>query len=515
MRCDGPVRDVTQRHGRPVASVGLVGAERLLGAGSSDRRSTFGFALGMVSSGSALPVGRPGIGPERCVTSLSETIIERDRTMRGGIQKKGNNYYAVVYDGIDPGTGKKRRTWIPAGTRRSDAERVLADEIKRRHDGVPVPTEKLTFGQYLTDRWLPIQKSRVRTSTYDSYRRNIDIHVLPALGRRPLDKLTAEDLDLFYATLLTEGRKKPTGTSKGSQARVRSDADDGKPTGLAPKTVRNIHMMLNKAMSDAQRKGLVVRNVVPLADAPTLKSRQEGNIKAWEIDQLRTFLDAVRDHRLHPAFHLASYTGMRRGEVLGLRWCDLDLDAARLSVRQALVSIAYDVEISDVKTGTGRRTIDLDRTTVDVLKAWKIERAEEKGGIEPKGEELVFVKPDGSWVHPHSFSQVLDRKVAKLDVPKISLHDLRHTHATLLLKAGVNVKIVSERLGHANVAFTMAIYQHVLPGMQAAAAATFSDLLGGDTLNWDDWITEEGEPPLSPEAVDDPEEFDVSEEEKP
>ncbi|MGB3409945.1 MAG: hypothetical protein WBA45_02005 [Microthrixaceae bacterium] len=93
-------------------------------------------------------------------------------------------------------------------------------------------------------------------------------------------------------------------------------------------------------MSDAQRKGLVVRNVVPLADAPTLKSRQEGNIKAWEIDQLRTFLDAVRDHRLHPA----SYTGMRRGEILGLRWCDLDLEANRLSVRQALVSIAYDVE---------------------------------------------------------------------------------------------------------------------------------------------------------------------------
>ncbi|MGB3056473.1 MAG: N-terminal phage integrase SAM-like domain-containing protein, partial [Acidimicrobiales bacterium] len=205
--------------------------------------------------------------------------------MRGGIHKKGNNYYAVVYDGIDPGTGRKRRTWIPAGTRRSDAEKVLAAEIKRRHDGEPIPTEKLSLGQYLVDRWLPIQKSRVRTSTYDAYRRNIDLHVLPALGRRPLEKLNAEDLDLFYATLLTEGRKKPTGT-KGKSAKAKVGTGDG-PTGLAPKTVRNIHMMLNKAMSDAQRKGLVVRNVVPLADAPTLKSRQEGDIKAWEIDQLR------------------------------------------------------------------------------------------------------------------------------------------------------------------------------------------------------------------------------------
>jgi integrase len=129
--------------------------------------------------------------------------------MRGGIQKKGNRYYAVIYDGVDPGTGKKRRTWVPAGTRRSDAEKVLNAEIKRRHDGEPVPTEKLTLGQYLTERWLPIQKSRVRASTYDAYRRNIDLHVVPALGRRPLDKLTGEDLDLFYATLLTEGRKKP------------------------------------------------------------------------------------------------------------------------------------------------------------------------------------------------------------------------------------------------------------------------------------------------------------------
>jgi integrase len=403
--------------------------------------------------------------------------------MRGGIQKKGNHYYAVIYDGIDPGTGKKRRRWVPAGTRRSDAEKILATEIKRRHDGEPIPTGKLTLGQYLTERWLPIQKSRVRASTYDSYRRTIDLHVLPALGRRPLDKLTADDLDLFYATLLTEGRKKPTGKSpKGKASKTKVAAADGesekeRPVGLAPKTVRNIHLMLNKAMADAQRKGIVIRNVVSLADAPTLKNRQEGNIKAWDANQLRAFLEAVRDHRLHPAFHLSSYTGMRRGEVLGLRWCDLDLDAARLSVRQALVSIAYDVEISDVKTGTGRRTIDLDPVTVDVLKAWRIQRAEENGGFDPKGDELVFVRPDGSWVHPQSFSQVLDRKVAKLDVPTISLHDLRHTHATLLLKAGIPVKVVSERLGHANVAFTMAIYQHVLPGMQAEAAATFAGLV--------------------------------------
>ncbi len=393
------------------------------------------------------------------------TVSKGNANMRGGIQKKGKQYYAVIYDGIDPGTGRKRRRWVPAGTRRADAEKVLADLIRRKYDGEPVPTEKLTLAEYLTERWLPIQKSRLRASTYDSYRRNIDLHVIPTLGRRPLEKFTAEDLDLFYAALLTEGRKQP-GTKPGQRA-----------SGLSSKTVRNIHVMLNKALADAARKGLVARNVATLADPPSTKACRRGEIKAWEAYQLAAFLTAVRSHRLYPAFHLAAHTGMRRGEVLGLRWCDLDLDAARLSVRQALVSVAYELQLSGVKTDTGRRTIDLDAGTVDVLRVWRIERAEENGGNEPDGESLVFTKPDGSMIHPQTVSQLFDRKVARLDVPAISLHDLRHTHATLLLKAGVHVKVVSERLGHANVAFTMNVYQHVLPGMQAEAAETFARLL--------------------------------------
>jgi integrase len=387
--------------------------------------------------------------------------------MRGSIQKKGKRWYAVVYDGVNPETGQYRRRWVPAGTRRGDAEKLLAELVKRSHQGETVVSEKLTLGEYLTTRWLPVQQARLRTSTYDSYRRNIDLHVIPALGERLLDRLTVEDIDVFYATLLTSGDKRTR----------RGDDGKGRPKGLSPKSVHNIHVMLNKALGDAARKGTVVRNVVALADAPSLRARKRAEIKAWEIDQLAAFLDAISSHRLAPAFFLLANTGMRRGELLGLRWCDLDLDAERLSVRQALVSVAYDVEISDVKTGTGRRTIDLDDGTVQVLRDWFKVRTEESDGVVPAHDDLVFVKPDGSWVHPDIFSQVFDRQVAKLSVPTISLHDLRHTHATLLLKAGVPVKVVSERLGHANVAFTMNVYQHVLPGMQAEAAATFAQLL--------------------------------------
>jgi integrase len=384
--------------------------------------------------------------------------------MRGTIQKKGKKWYAVVYDGVNPATGNYRRRWVQAGTRRGDAEKLLAELVQRSHRGETLVSEKLTLGQYLTERWLPVQEARLRKSTHDAYRRNIELHVIPALGKRPLDQLSPEDIDVFYAALLKNGRKKRPG-------------EKGRAKGLAPKTVHNIHVMLNKALGDADRKGTVVRNVVALADAPSLQARKRREIKAWDIDQLVRFLDAIAPHRMAPAFYLAAHTGMRRGEVLGVRWRDLDLDAGRVSVRQALVSVAYEVSVSDVKTGASRRTIDIDEGVIQALRDWRKVRTEERDGVQPGPDDLVFVKADGASMHPDIFSQLFDRTVAKIDVPDISLHDLRHTHATLLLKAGVNVKVVSERLGHANVAFTMHVYQHVLPGMQAEAADTFSLLV--------------------------------------
>src|SRR5947209_5962879 len=127
--------------------------------------------------------------------------------MRGYTAKKGKRYYAVIYDGIDPATGKERRRWVAAGPRRSDAERLVTAMVKRKNDGQRTPHGNSTLGEYLIDKWLPLQRSQLRPSTFDSYRRNIDLHVLPALGRVPLAKLMPEDLDAFYALLLTSGRR--------------------------------------------------------------------------------------------------------------------------------------------------------------------------------------------------------------------------------------------------------------------------------------------------------------------
>lgn len=169
--------------------------------------------------------------------------------MRGTIQKKGKKWYAVVYDGVNPATGEYRRRWVQAGTRRGDAEKLLAELVKRSHRRETVVSENLTLGKYLTERWLPGQEARLRKSTHDSYRRNIELLVIPALGKRKLDQLTPEDIDVFYAALLKSGRKKRPG-------------EKGPAKGLAPKSVYNIHVMLNKALGDAARKGTVVRNVV-------------------------------------------------------------------------------------------------------------------------------------------------------------------------------------------------------------------------------------------------------------
>jgi integrase len=383
--------------------------------------------------------------------------------MRGHVARKGNRYYAVIYEGTDPATGRQRHRWYPGGSTRRDAERVLGDLVKRLHDGNYRSPERITLGTYLTERWLPIRRSQVRHSTWAAYRRAIETHVIPNIGATPLQRLTAEDLDGLYATLLTSGRR------------------NGGGGGLSPKTVRNIHNMLHKALADACRKGTVQRNVADIADPP--RPRRRSAIQVWTAEQLRQFLAEINEHWLAPAFHLAANTGMRRGEVLGLCWGDVDLDAARLSVHQTVLNVAYEKSVSDVKSDTGRRTVDLDQRTVEVLRAWRKAQSEEAElvGRRVNAEDPVFAGPDSEAVHPDYFSQVFDRHVEQATVPRIRLHDLRHTHATILLKAGIPVKVVSERLGHASPAFTMTVYQHVLPGMQADAARAFSDAVFGES----------------------------------
>ncbi len=366
----------------------------------------------------------------------------------GYVTNRDGRWYAVSYEGLDPLTGRDRRRWHRAADE-ADA-RTLADALPSAR---PPGGRGITVSRYLCTRWLPTREGRLRPTTSFRYEQMIDCYVLPHIGRVPLRSLTITHLEDLYAHLRRAGRH------------------DGGP--LAPKTVLNVHQILRTALGDAERAGLVPRNVARLMNPPCHGAAPEQ--RCWNEHQLRKFLRVAIEHRLGPAVWLAAMTGMRRGEVLGLRWSDIDLDASTLSIRRSVSCTGYQVHTTATKTRTSRRAIDLDESTVTVLREWQQTQRTELGTARP--DATVFTRLDGQPVHPHALSQTFDRLQRPAGVPTIRLHDLRHTHATLMLKHGVPLKVVSERLGHSTPAFTMAVYQHVLPGMQRDAADIFARLV--------------------------------------
>ena len=314
--------------------------------------------------------------------------------MKGYVVQKGARFYAVIYEGVDPLTGRERRRWHPAGTDRTVAEQ-LATELAARACSVD-RSSGLTLATFLLRRWLPAKRVSLRPSTWDSYRRIVELHVVPLLGTVPLRRLRAQHLESLYTELLTNGRC------------------DGRG-GLDGKTVLEVHVIIRKALADARRKGLVVRNVADDAEAPK-RRRPSNQLRAWNIQQLHGFLTSARSHRLFPAFWLAVTTGMRRSELLGLRWGDIDLDVGRLAINRALVSVAYELHDTPGKTRSSRRSVDLDPVTVEVLRAWHKRRSSE-AGRQVGDDDRVFAAPSGAAIHPDVFSQTFNRIVAAAGVP--------------------------------------------------------------------------------------------------
>jgi integrase len=360
--------------------------------------------------------------------------------------------------------GKRRQRRRTGFATERDADRALHELLASLGDGTAVAPSTVTVAEYLTGQWLPaVQPPNLRETTWVEYERITRLHVAPRIGGVPLQDLNASYLNRIYAELLAGGRADGAG-------------------GLSVKSVRNIHLMLGKALGDAVRWGLLRRNVAPLADPPPARvaaADRRERIRVWEVDQLATFLGHVRDDHLFALWFLLATTGMRRGEALGLRWADVDLGQARLSVRQALVSIDGTPKLQTVKSNHGVRTIDLDDDTVGVLRARRVAQAEERlaAGADWEDLGLVFTRDDGHWQNPDWVGEQFRRHVKTAGLPRIRPHDLRHSHATLLLKAGVNPKVVSERLGHHSVAFTLDTYAHVMPGMQRQAADAFAAMV--------------------------------------
>jgi integrase len=301
----------------------------------------------------------------------------------------------------------------------------------------------------------------VRASTALTYRQALEGRVLPRLGALELRKLRPRHISELYADLLANGGR-----------------DERRGTALSARTVRYTGMVLTRALDDAVRLGYMATNPAKLVERP---KAQDVEMRVWSAAEARAFLEHVREDRLYALWALYLTTGLRRGEALGLRWADVDLATGRLSVRRTLVAVKGRPEWSAPKTERSRRVVAIDRETVTILKAHRTAQLEErlKTGGGYHDDDLVFATVAGSVLHPDNVTNAFDRRVRAAGLPRIRLHDCRHSAATLLLGEGVPLKVVSERLGHSSIAVTGDLYQHVTEHMQTDAAERAGQALLG------------------------------------
>jgi integrase len=356
---------------------------------------------------------------------------------------------------------ERRQEFHTGYASKKEAENDLAQAIVALSTGAYVLNSKLPFSEYLRDEWLPSVRPTIRSTTYLSYEGHVERHIIPSLGSTTLQQLSASQLNAFYARLLS-----------GSAA--------GSTRPLAPGTVRRVHATLHRALRDAVRWNRISRSPADGADPPRLGGAPE--MKVWKATELKAFLTFEKDSPFYPLWLLLATTGARRGEALGLAWEDVDLDAGRIAIRRTLVVIGYDTEVSEPKTKKGRRLLTLDPATAAVLRQHR--EHQEAQHVAAGGALLetdyVFADADGHPYHPEFISKRFRRASKRAGLPPIRLHDLRHTYATVALAAGIHPKVVSERLGHANIGITLDTYSHVLPGLSEEAAARVAALVVPD-----------------------------------
>ncbi|MBA3825692.1 MAG: site-specific integrase [Ktedonobacterales bacterium] len=334
----------------------------------------------------------------------------------------------------------KRKSYY--GDTRDEVQKKMRQGQRDVDAGLPIVGEKQTVEHFLLF-WLENKQHQVKATSFVRYSVQVRKHAIPGLGRVVLSKLTAQQLQSFYSRKVTEG--------------------------LSPTTVKHLHVILHSALDDAVRLGLIPRNVADMARPPRIVHHE---MQSMDDMQVARFIDAAqRDSANGALFILAITTGMRIGELTGLRWKDIDLDKGTVQVQQTLVSMAGKLLFTEPKTRKARRSIRLMKIAIYALRKqriWHLEQAMQFGP-EWNKHDLVFANSSGNPLDPTALRTRFFAFLKEESLPRIRFHDLRHTAATLMLKRGVNVKVVSEMLGHANISITLGVYGHLLPDMQQAA----------------------------------------------
>jgi integrase len=368
------------------------------------------------------------------------------------IYRKNQRWYVQVDVPADP-DGKRRRRSVGGFRTKREAKAAEAEALRRIRDGVFVEPSRLTVGAYLTELWLPSMASQVRATTLGGYRQNVRAYIVPRLGDIPLQQLSTARVGALYGELVTSGGQK------------------GRP--LSPRTVRYVHTTLRRALRDAVADGLVVRNVAAQARPPRARRVE---MHTWTAAELGAFLASVHEDRLYAAWLLLATLGLRRGELLGLRWSDVDLTSGRIAIRNTLVMVDGKPAMAEPKTAKGRRSLTLAPQVLEAVRGHRARQAAERLSWGPDyiDSGLVVTTEDGRPLHPESLSGLFVRQAKRAGLSPIRLHDLRHSVASILLAQGVHPKVVSEQLGHATIALTLDTYSHVIPSLQEEAAGVIA-----------------------------------------
>ena len=381
-------------------------------------------------------------------------MAKRRANGEGNLRKRKDGRWEGRYTaGRDPDTGKAIYKNV-LGKTQAEARAKLKAAIEEAKGLDAAKAGRYTVGQWMEVWFEHYAKVKVRPSSHQTYRGYIDNHIKPNIGKIPLEKLTSLELQKFYKKLLTNGRV--------DRLESRHQAK-----GLSPKTVRNIHQIISSAMSLAKEQKLIVANPAEGCALPRLEHRE---MKTLPVEQLQSFLREAKESGVYELYYLELATGLRRGELLGLKWEDIDLERGDLRVRRQIARINGEVVEAPLKTKNAYRTLPLAEDTVSIL----LEQKEKVGGS-----PWVFPSPTGGPISPDSVLHMLHRVLKRAGLPRIRFHDLRHTFATLALQSGVDVKTVSGMLGHFSAGFTLDTYAHVTTASQRQAAKTMGSVISG------------------------------------
>ena len=378
-------------------------------------------------------------------------MAKRRSNGEGNIRKRKDGRWEGRYTaGRDPVTGKQIFKNV-LGKTQAEVKEKLQKALAQAGKIDFTKTGKYTVGAWMEVWFENVAKIKVRASSHQSYRGYIDNHIMPNIGNIPLEKLTTMDLQKFYRKLLTKGR-------------VERKEAEKQPKGLSTKTVRNINQVISSAMDFAVAQKIIPENPCKAVALPKVEHKEMQTIPA---EQLQVFLQEAKATGVYEMYYIELATGLRRGELLGLKWTDIDWKNGIIKVRRQVARVDGQIVEAPLKTKNSYRAVTISQQAIDVLKTQK----------EKTNDQYVFPSPNGGPISPDSVNNMLKRVLARAGIPKVRFHDLRHTFATIALQNGVDIKTVSGMLGHFSAGFTLDTYAHVTTAAQKEAVDTMGNVL--------------------------------------